>query len=172
MNSPKLSELKKELGFKDPLALQNLCLRLTKYKTENKELLHYLLFYEDRKEDYVSEVKNLMAAEFNDLHHSIYYVTKQLRKLTRIMNKHIKYISDKNVETELALYFSELFIDHSIVNSSHRALIGLLYRQLKRSDKLIGKLEEDLAFDYQQQLDTLLFKLKKNRPSFQSYEIG
>jgi hypothetical protein len=172
MNSPKLSELKKELGFKDALALQTLCLRLAKYKTENKELLHYLLFYEDRKEDYVLEVKNLMDIEFNDLHPSIYYVTKQLRKLTRIMNKHIKYIADKNVETELALYFSELFIDHPIVNSSHKALIGLLFRQLKRTSKLIAKLEEDLAFDYQQQFDALLIQLKKNRPSFQPYEIG
>ena len=172
MNSPKLSELKKELVFKDPLTLQTLCLRLAKYKTENKELLHYLLFYEDRKEDYVLEVKNLMDTEFDDLHPSIYYVTKQLRKLTRVMNKHIKYIADKNMETELALYFSKLFIEHSIVNSSHKALIGLLFRQLKRVDKLIAKLEEDLAFDNQQQFEELLIKLKKNRPSFQPYEIG
>ena len=172
MNSPKLSELKKELGFKDTLALQTICLRLAKYKTENKELLHYLLFYEDRKDDYVAEVKSIMLAEFDDLHPSIYYVTKQLRKLTRVMNKHIKYIADKNAETELALYFSELFINHPIANTSHKALIGLLFRQLKRVDKLLVKLEEDLAFDYQQQLDVLLSDLKKNRPSFQLYEIA
>jgi uncharacterized FlaG/YvyC family protein len=171
MNNPKLADLKKELNHHEPNEWKELCLRLAKYKTENKELLHYLLFYQDRKEDYIQEVKNLIAAEFDDLHPSIYYVTKQLRKLIRILNKHIKYISEKDKETELALYFSELFIDHPIVKTSHKALIGLLYRQLKRVNKLIPKLEEDLQFDYQQQLDILITALKKNRRDFHIREI-
>jgi hypothetical protein len=171
MNSPKLAELKKELNFHENPELKELCLRLAKYKTENKELLNYLLFYQDRKDDYVNEVKMLLEAEFDDLHPSIYYVTKQLRKLTRIMNKHIKYIGEKDKEAELALNFSELFSNHPIANTSHKALIGLLFRQLKRISKLIPKLEDDLQFDYQQQFDAVLVTLKKSRPSFNKREI-
>ncbi len=171
MNSPKLAELKKELNFHETPELKELCLRLAKYKTENKELLHYLLFYQDRKDDYVNEVKMLLEADFDNLHPSIYYVTKQLRKLTRVMNKHVKYIGEKNKETELALYFSELFSNHPIANTTHKALIGLLFRQLKRLNKLIPKMEDDLQFDYQQQFDAILLVLKKNRPSFHLREI-
>lgn len=171
MNSPKLAELKKELNFHEAHELKELCLRLAKYKTENKELLHYLLFYQDRKQDYVNEVKALLEAEFDDLHPSIYYVSKQLRKLTRIMNKHIKYIGEKDKEAELVLCFSELFIHHPISNTTHKALIVLLFRQLKRLNKLIPKLEEDLQFDYQQQFEAALLVLKKNRPSFHLREI-
>lgn len=172
MNSPKLAELKKELNFHELHEMKELCLRLAKYKTENKELLNYLLFYQDRKQDYVNEVKGLLEAEFEELHPSIYYVSKQLRKLTRIMNKHIKYIGEKDKEAELVLCFSELFIHHPISNTSHKALIGLLFRQLKRLIKLIPRLEEDLQFDYQQQYEAVLLVLKRNRPSFHVREIA
>ncbi|MBC7652943.1 MAG: hypothetical protein H7098_00550, partial [Oligoflexus sp.] len=59
MNSPKLAELKKELNYLELPQVKELCLRLAKYKTENKELLHYLLFYQDKKEDYVNEIKEM-----------------------------------------------------------------------------------------------------------------
>jgi hypothetical protein len=171
MNNPKLAELKKELQYRELNELKDLCLKLAKYKTENKELLNYLLFYQDRKEDYVLEVKTLLSIDFENLYPSVYYVTKQLRKLTRIMNKHIKYIGEKDKETEIALSFCELFIDTDLVKSNHKALIGLLFRQLKRVNKLIPKLQEDLQFDYQQQFDLLVTELKKKRSTFQIWEI-
>lgn len=172
MNNPKLTDLKKELNYHEPTELKELCLRLAKYKVENKELLNYLLFYQDRKEDYVFEVKNLLSTDFENLYPSIYYVTKQLRKLTRVMNKHIKYIGEKDKETEIVLSFCELFINTDLVKSSHKALIGLLFRQLKRVNKLIAKLQEDLQFDYQQQFDLLIADLQKKRTSFQMWEIA
>lgn len=171
MNNPKLADLKKELNYHEGTELKELCLRLAKYKTENKELLNYLLFYQDRKDDYVLEVKTLLATDFENLYPSIYYVTKQLRKLTRIMNKHIKYIGEKDKEAEIALSFCELFIDTDLVKSSHKALIALLFRQLKRVNKLIPKLQEDLQFDFQQQFDLLITQLKKKRSSFHLREI-
>lgn len=171
MNNPKLADLKKELNYHEVTELKELCLRLAKYKTENKELLNYLLFYQDRKDDYVLEVKTLLVTDFENLYPSIYYVTKQLRKLTRIMNKHIKYIGEKDKEAEIALSFCELFIDTDLVKSSHKALIALLFRQLKRVNKLIPKLQEDLQFDFQQQFDLLITQLKKKRSSFHLREI-
>lgn len=172
MESPKLAELKKELNSHDPHELKELCLRLAKYKTENKELLHYLIFYANQKEDYVSEIKDLLTTEFDGLYTSVYYLTKQLRKITRLMNKHIKYIGEKDKELEIALFFCQLFIKKVNINTTHKALIGLLYRQLKRIQKLIPKMEEDLQFDFQQEFDEILKTLKLKRPSFHIHEIS
>src|SRR5690606_7598390 len=108
---------------------------------------------------------------FKGLSTSDYTATKSLRKTTRIMNKHIKFMSDKVQELELSLFFCELFIDRKIVNSSHKPLIGLLFRQIKRIGKLIPKLEEDLQFDYQQELDLIMEKLKSARPYFHISEL-
>jgi hypothetical protein len=44
-----LAEIKKELQQVDADLLQTLCLRLAKYKKENKELLGYLLFESQTK---------------------------------------------------------------------------------------------------------------------------
>jgi hypothetical protein len=171
MNNPKLAELKKELQYREVIDLKELCLKLAKYKTENKELLNYLLFYSDRKDDYVFEVKTLLASDFTNLYPSIYYVTKQLRKLIRVMNKHIKYIGEKDKEVEITLSFCELFMESDLVYSNHKALIGLLFRQLKRVNKLLPKLQDDLQFDFQQAFDLLITELKKKRTSFQMWEI-
>ncbi|MEO5910796.1 MAG: hypothetical protein ABIP95_07900 [Pelobium sp.] len=171
MNSPKLAELKKELNFIEGKELRELCLRLAKHKTENKELLHYLLFYSHQKDIYIHEIKTLISNDLDDLHPSIYYVTKQLRKLLRVMNKHIKFISEKDKEADIVLHFCEEFIKHPIVSTHHKALILLLFRQLKRAHKIIIKLNEDLAFDYQRQFDELIEQLKLKRKSFSLREI-
>nr|MBC7613740.1 hypothetical protein [Pseudopedobacter sp.] len=171
MDSPKLAELKKELNFHDAHQLKDLCLRIAKYKTENKELLHYLLFYHDKKNDYVEQVKELIINEFDDLHPSVYYVGKQLRKLTRVMNKHIKYIGEKPLEIEISITFCKCYIQHPIVKLNYKALELILFRQLKRINKLLPKLQEDFQFDYQQEFDELLSRLKKDKPSFNLRDI-
>ncbi|MBK0382621.1 hypothetical protein I5M32_06560 [Pedobacter sp. SD-b] len=171
MDSPKLAELKKELNHLEIQEVKEICLRLAKYKTENKELLHYLLFYQDKKEVYVEDIKQLIINEFDDLHPSIYYVNKQLRKLIRIMNKHIKYIGEKDKECDIILCFCDEFIKHPIVTVTQQSLILLLFRQLKRAKRILPKLNEDLQFDYQQQFDSLIDLLKSKRKSFRLVEI-
>ncbi|MFC5283386.1 hypothetical protein [Pedobacter alpinus] len=171
MTSPKLADLKKELNYLTAEELKELCLRLAKYKTDNKELLNFMLFYSDKKDIYIDEVKSIIDNEFDNLHPSVYYATKQLRKLIRTINKHIKYINTKNLEVEIAMFFSVAFIAHPIVEIHQKATIGLLYTQLKRILRAIPKLDEDLQFDYQKQLDDLMTLLKKNRPSFSKKEL-
>lgn len=171
MNSPKLADIKKELNHLPAEELRLLCLRLAKYKADNKELLNYMLFYSDSNEDYVEAVKQIIDNEFENLHPSIYYATKQLRKLIRIINKHIKYINIKTLELDISLYFSEKFIDHPIVKINQKATLGLLFTQLKRVTKAIPKLEEDLSFDYENNLQDLLTALQKKRPSFSKKDL-
>ncbi|HQS05530.1 MAG TPA: hypothetical protein PLT16_07820, partial [Daejeonella sp.] len=60
MKPEKLSDLKKELSGLSVHELTDICLRLAKYKKENKELLTYLLFDSDKPMKYTEEVKNFL----------------------------------------------------------------------------------------------------------------
>jgi uncharacterized FlaG/YvyC family protein len=172
MTSPKLNDLKKELQHLDVIKLRDVCLKLAKHKVENKELLNYLLFYEDTKDVYIGSIKEIIINEFDDLHPSIYYVKKQLSKLIRIMNKHIKFISEKDKEIEIVLCFCDEFIKHPIVKAGYKALSMILYRQLKRANKILPKLNEDLHFDYQQIFDQLIITLKQKDTQFNIGDIN
>ena len=44
MKAASLQEIKEELNQLDPIKVRDLCLRLGRFKKENKELLTYLLF--------------------------------------------------------------------------------------------------------------------------------
>ncbi len=171
LESPKLAELKKELNFLSAPELKEICLRLAKYKTENKELLQYLLFFSDNKEEYVDHVKAIIVNEFDDLHPSIYSATKQIRKLLRTCNKHIKFLATKHLEVEIVIAFCKEFIKHPIVNANQRATFMVLVSQLKRLIRLIPKLENDLKFDYQTQFDDLLVLLKHTKPYYHESEL-
>jgi hypothetical protein len=172
MNTPKLLNIRKELTHLPQEVLLNICLKLAKHKTENKELLNYLIFYSDDNQEYINDVKNFLDDGFSELPYGDYLATKVLRKVIRLMNKHIKFIGDKTKELEISIYFCELFIKKNIVKTSHKPLIGLLFRQLKRIEKLIPKLDEDLQFDYKEEFDVLIKDLKSRRPSFSMLEIN
>ena len=60
MKAASLNEIKKELSYLDLKRVQELCMRLAKYKKENKELLTYLLFEAGDEPGYVAAVKNEM----------------------------------------------------------------------------------------------------------------
>ena len=49
MKAATVSQLKKELQHRNPDELLQLCLRLARFKLENKELLTYLLFEADNE---------------------------------------------------------------------------------------------------------------------------
>ncbi len=171
IESPKLAELKKELNFLSAPELKEACLRLAKHKTENKELLHFLLFYSDKKEEYVERIKTLIINEFDSLHPGVYMATKQIRKLLRVINKHIKFLATKHLEAEIALAFCKEFISHPIITINQKATVQILISQLKRLLRVIPKLEDDLQFDYQTQFDDLLISLKSRRPYFSESEL-
>ncbi|MEX0362048.1 MAG: hypothetical protein AB3N10_13795, partial [Allomuricauda sp.] len=57
MKASTIAQLKKELQHRSPDELLNLCLRLGRFKKENKELLTYLLFEADHEEGYIESVK-------------------------------------------------------------------------------------------------------------------
>lgn len=136
--------------------MTDLCLRLAKYKKDNKELLNYLLFDADNPLQYAEQVKQFLEEDFKTLQKHYYYSTKSLRKILRLLNRHAKYTASKEVEIELLIWFCNNFLKYADTRSKHKPLLGLFLRQLQKIQALIPRLHDDLAFDYQQEYDLLI----------------
>ena len=67
MKAVPLKEIKKELNMLSQPELQELCLRLSRFKKENKELLSYLLFESANEEGYIQSVRMYMDHEFDQI---------------------------------------------------------------------------------------------------------
>jgi hypothetical protein len=156
MKPEKLTVIKKELNGLSVQQLTDICLRLAKYKKDNKELLNFLLFDADDPLKYAGQVKHHLEADFLSLPKHYYQSSKALRKILRLMNRHAKYTASKQVEIELLLWFCSNFIKYADIGTSHKPLQALFIRQLDKIKSLLTKLHEDLQFDYQQEFEILI----------------
>jgi hypothetical protein len=156
MQTNTLLQQKKELAGLEKKELVDLCIRLAKYKKENKELLNYLLYDAHDPLQYAEQVKLFLEDDFKTLSGNYYYSTKGLRKILRQITKNIKYAGSKQVEIELLLWFCTNFLNFADTRSSHKPLQGILIRQLDKIIKTIPKLHEDLQFDYQTEFEKLI----------------
>ena len=78
MKAATVSQLKKELQHRNPEELLELCLRLSKFKKENKELLTYLLFEADDEAGYIDTVKAEVDGLFLDINTNSYFYIKKV----------------------------------------------------------------------------------------------
>lgn len=156
MKVASISDLKKELSALPPAELTELCLRLAKFKKESKELLTYLLFESHNPDGYIASVKEFIALEFDGLIISnLYFAKKTLRKILRITNKHIRFTGSKQAEVELLLFFCGKMRRSGIRIEKSVQLTNLYTQQLRKIEKTIETLHEDLQYDYRKQLDNL-----------------
>ena len=156
MKVEKLSDIKKELKSLNSEALTEICLKLAKYKKDNKELLSYLLYEADNPLNYAEEVKSTLSINFQTLNRSAYTSTKEIRKIVRLFTKHAKYTGSKEVEVELLLWFCEMFLKYADTRSSHKPLVTIFSRQMEKIRRILPKLHEDLQFDYSSTYNILL----------------
>ena len=144
-----ISELKEELINAPTDKLLQLCIRLAKYKKENKELLSYLLFEAHDDEGYIKKIQTDIKEQFDELNKkNLYFVKKGLRKILRQTNKYIKYTGSVMVEAELLIYFCSLLKASDIQIYRNQALTNLYEQQLKKIQKAISSMHEDLQYDY------------------------
>jgi hypothetical protein len=154
MKAASIHEVKRELSILEPSRILDLCLRLGKYKKENKELLTYLLFEADDEQAYIRNLKEQIDEQFKELNmDNLYYTKKGLRKMLRITNKFIRYSGQK--ETEVLLYFCFKIKKAKIRIDQSAALMNLYQGQLKKINKRLLDLHEDLQYGYQQELEKL-----------------
>lgn len=156
MKAASLNEIKRELVELDSKMVQELCMRLAKYKKENKELLTYLLFEAHDESAYINAVKAEMDGLFHTLPSgNVYYIKKGLRKILRIINKQIKYSGNKQTELELRLYFCSKIKEAGVPLRSSTVLYNLNDQQLKKIKTLLTQLPEDLQYDYKDEIESL-----------------
>jgi hypothetical protein len=158
MKASTVAELKDELKELPQGKLLELCLRLARFKKENKELLTYLLFEAHDEQAYIQSVKSWMREQFAEIPkgQGLYLVKKTLRKILRLTNKYIRYSSSKIVEIELLLHYCSLLHQSGIPIDRSPVLINLYQGQLKKIKKTLPTLHEDLQYDYSKALEVLV----------------
>ncbi|RPE00886.1 hypothetical protein EGM88_00625 [Aureibaculum marinum] len=157
MKTATVTELKRELKYKSSDELLNLCLTLSKFKKENKELLTYLLFEASDEDTFISNVQNEASLLFSQINTSSYfYIKKSVRKILRIIKKYIRYSKKKETEVELLLHFCKQLKNLNPPIERNTSLLNIYDRQILIIKKVIGNLHEDLQYDYTLELEGLV----------------
>lgn len=156
MKAVSVVTIKKELQHRSTEELMELCLRLSKFKKENKELLTYLLFESHDEDGYIETVKAEVDIQFEAINtDSYFYIKKSVRKILRLIKKFARYSQKKETEVELLLYFCQKLKDFTPSISRNVTLTNIYQRQIILIQKIVATLHEDLQYDYNLELEDL-----------------
>jgi hypothetical protein len=159
MRAASLQDIKQEISTARPQELAALCLRLARFKKENKELLTYLLFEASDEQGYVNSVKKELDELMAEINLSqLYYAKKTLRKIIRIINKYARYSGRKETDIELRLHFLLRLTETGIPIKRNKVIQNMYDTQLKKLQAGIKDLHEDLQYDYLRELENILEK--------------
>lgn len=148
--------IKEELKIRSREELIELCLNLSKFKKENKELLTYLLFEADDENYFIKGIKEEIKTQFEEVNRkSYYYVKKSIRKILRNTKKNIRYSKKKQTEVELILFFCKMLGEFSPSIKKSIPLKNIFEREIQRVQKIILSLDPDLQYDYRIEIDEL-----------------
>jgi len=156
VRSASVKQIKEELKHLSTDNLIDLCLRLSRFKKENKELLTYLLFDAYDESNYIKAIKIEMDEQFETINrNSYFYIKKSVRKILRNIKKYARYSLKKETEVELLLYFCEKLKNFTPSIKYNVTLTNIYNRQLLLSKKIIATLHDDLQYDYNCIIDAL-----------------
>lgn len=156
MKVASVNEIKQELNTLKPAEVKDLCLRLAKYKKENKELLTYLLFEAHDEKGYIEAVKIEIDEAFEELPKSNMHLTKKsLRKILRSLTKYGRHTGTSQSQIEMLLHFCHKLKQSAIPIQKSPAMENMYFQQIKKINKLLESIHEDLRFDYTKQLNSI-----------------
>jgi len=156
MKAVTVKEISQELLNLTPKELRTLCLRLSRFKKENKELLTYLLFESSDEASYVDRVKKEIDQQFEQVNKkSYYFIKKGLRRILQNTRKYIRYSQNKKTEIDLLIYYCTKLKKFEPSIKNNVALLNLYLRQIGIIREKLGSLHEDLQFDYELELKAL-----------------
>lgn len=157
MKSASLKEIKDELTHCSSQELTQLCLQLSRFKKENKELLTYLLFEAHNEGQYIEGIKVEIDEWFESINTSSYfYIRKSVRKIISQIKKYIRYSKKTETEIELLLYFRFKLKELKPSYKNNKVLVNTFERQLVLVQKKIASLHEDLQYDYKRVLSSII----------------
>lgn len=156
MKSANLREIKKELQELPPQQVMELCLRLCRFKKDNKELLTYLLFEAHDESAYIDSVKQEIDERFEQVNRkSPYYVRKSFRSILSITRKYIRYSGNKETEVELLLHFCSRLKEFKPDIRQNKRQLNIFLKLSEQIEKKISMLHEDLQYDFYRDLRKL-----------------
>jgi hypothetical protein len=156
MKAASSKEIKTALIEQSPTQLIELCLRLARFKKENKELLTYLLFEEQDEEGYIISAKKVIDEGFETLNiQSVYIAKKNLRKIIRITNKFIKYSGIDTTEITLLIYVCRCIQESGLKLNNSIALKNIYLSLIKKIKTRISGMHEDLQYDFNKEIKDL-----------------
>ncbi len=149
MKAATIKILKDELKHQNQDELLELCLKLARFKKENKELLTYLLFEASNEDRYIESIKLEIDQSFNEINtKSFFYIRKSVRKILSSLKKYIRYSKKKSTEVELLLYFCLKLKQFKPSISRSPRLQNIFETQMRMAKKAMYTLHEDLQYDY------------------------
>ena len=156
MKAVTVKEISEELLNLSPKELRDLCLRLARFKKENKELLTYLLFEATDEAGYIESVKKEIDLQFGKVNRkSYYFIKKGLRRILLNTRKFIRFSHNKKTEIDLLIYFCIKLKKFNPSVQRNAALRNLYLKQVATIREKLGSLHEDLQYDYGIELEAL-----------------
>ncbi|MFM6983535.1 MAG: hypothetical protein ACKOXF_05340 [Chitinophagaceae bacterium] len=156
MNTYSINQIKKTISSMDAGDLAAICLRMAKYKKENKELLSYLLYESTDEANYIEQVQAEIDMMFDLLiDNGSYKYMKQIRKIARFISKPMKYSGQASTQVEILIYFTTKLKVILKKKSNLTALQNLYLQQIKKIDTTMSKLHEDIQYDYVRTIESL-----------------
>ena len=77
MTKASLPEIRRAISHVPSADLPDLCLRMARFKKENKELLSYLLFEADDEPEFIKRIKSEIDEHFKELNKNTPYQAKK-----------------------------------------------------------------------------------------------
>lgn len=156
MKAVTVKEINQELINRTPKELRELCLRLSRFKKENKELLTYLLFESSDEVSYIESVKKEIDEQFAQINKkSNYLIKKGLRRILINIRKYVRYSQNKKTEVDLLIYFCVKLKKFTPSIQRNTRLLNIYNTQIEAIRKKVSVLHEDLQFDYESELEAL-----------------
>jgi hypothetical protein len=158
MNVASLNEIKRELQSLDQEVLVDVCLRLAKFKKDNKEMLNYLLFEAQNEHNYVQRVKEEIEEQFQELPvgSNVYFIKKNLRKILRFATRQVKFSGVRESELDVRIFFCVKMKEAGVPMPAGTVLFNIFQQQLKKVQSLLQKLPEDMKADYEREMKIIL----------------
>ena len=156
MRTATIAEIKSELQHWSVQELTQVCLRLARFKKDNKELLTYLIYEARNEVGYVQGVIRELQEIFDDMNQTnLYYAKKTLRRMVRLINKYSRYSSAPETELQLRLFFCETLQASGMSFDDYKVIVNLYAQQRKAVEKLYGQMHEDIQYEYQRRVNSL-----------------
>jgi len=154
-SNPKLNDLKKELSYLSQKELLTLLIRMTKIKSENKDLLNFILFFDEKAMIYAETFSEEITKPIFEYPNHEYFRMKGLRKSRRIISRIYKITKSKEAELSMNLLILETLHNNLKGEKFKTASINFMASVLNKILKQYDGIDEEIKLDYTQRIEEM-----------------